>query len=64
MAGHIGPRRIRPSRGVAPQLRRARLLAARSYPVGSMCRYGIMSGSWDAGQIVGKFMGGKNGNQG
>lgn len=35
--------------------RRARLLAARRYPIGSVPRRGILSGHWDGGTIVGAF---------
>lgn len=35
--------------------RRARLLAARRYPVGSLPRRGILSGHWDGGAVVGEF---------
>ena len=35
--------------------RRARLLAARRYPVGSVPRRGILGGHWDGGTVVGAF---------
>jgi hypothetical protein len=37
-------------------LRRGRLLAARSRAIGSVTRRGILSGQWDGGQIVRDFM--------
>ncbi|WP_430637546.1 hypothetical protein [Sphingomonas hankookensis] len=39
--------------------RRARLLAARRKPVGSIPRRGILSGHWDGGNVVGAFRGGR-----
>lgn len=39
--------------------RRARLLAARRKPIGSIPRRGILSGHWDRGNIVGAFRGGR-----
>ncbi len=39
--------------------RRARLLAARRKPVGSLNRKGILSGHWDAGNVVGAFRNGR-----
>ncbi|MBB4642701.1 hypothetical protein [Rhizorhapis suberifaciens] len=39
--------------------RRARLLAARRKPVGSIPRRGILSGHWDQGSVVGAFRGGR-----
>lgn len=39
--------------------RRARLLAARRKPVGSVTRRGILSGHWDKGNAVGAFRGGR-----
>ena len=39
--------------------RRARLLAARRKPVGSIPRRGILSGHWDRGNVVGAFRGGR-----
>ncbi|RKF17686.1 hypothetical protein D6851_15610 [Altericroceibacterium spongiae] len=39
--------------------RRARLLAARRRPVGGINRKGILSGHWDAGDVVGAFRNGK-----
>ena len=39
--------------------RRARLLAARRKPIGSIPRRGILSGHWDGGNVVGVFRGGR-----
>lgn len=39
--------------------RRARLLAARRKPVGSLPRSGILSGHWDRGAVVGGFRNGR-----
>lgn len=39
--------------------RRARLLAARRKPVGSIPRRGSLSGHWDQGSVVGAFRGGR-----
>lgn len=39
--------------------RRARLLAARRKPIGSVTRRGILSGHWDKGNVVGAFRGGR-----
>ncbi|GLJ00091.1 hypothetical protein Sbs19_39080 [Sphingobium sp. BS19] len=39
--------------------RRARLLAARRKPVGSITRRGILSGHWDQGSVVGAFRNGR-----
>lgn len=39
--------------------RRARLLAARRKPIGSITRRGILSGHWDRGNVVGAFRGGR-----
>ncbi len=39
--------------------RRARLLAARRKPVGSVTRRGILSGHWDKGNVVGAFRNGR-----
>lgn len=39
--------------------RRARLLAARRRPVGSIPRQGILSGHWDRGAVVGEFRRGR-----
>ncbi|MGE6695005.1 hypothetical protein AX777_22175 [Sphingobium yanoikuyae] len=39
--------------------RRARLLAARRKPIGSIPRRGILTGHWDGGSVVGAFRGGR-----
>lgn len=39
--------------------RRARLLAARRKPIGSINRRGILSGHWDRGSVVGAFRDGR-----
>ncbi len=39
--------------------RRARLLAARRKPIGSVTRRGILSGHWDQGTVVGAFRAGR-----
>ncbi|VVT31647.1 conserved hypothetical protein [Sphingomonas aurantiaca] len=39
--------------------RRARLLAARRKPIGSVTRRGILSGHWDQGSVVGAFCDGR-----
>lgn len=39
--------------------RRARLLAARRKPIGSVTRRGILSGHWDRGTVVGAFRAGR-----
>ncbi len=39
--------------------RRARLLAARRKPIGSIPRKGILGGSWDGGSVVGAFRDGR-----
>jgi len=44
------------TRGVEPELRRARLLAARTYPAGGIARRGILSGQWDGGEVVRAFL--------
>lgn len=50
-------------RGIERDLRRARLLAARSRPISSTNRPGILSGQWDGGNVVGAFREG-NGTSG
>ena len=40
-------------------MRRARLLAARRKPIGSIPRRGILSGHWEGGNVVGAFRGGR-----
>lgn len=47
-------------RGMDRDLRRARLLAARTYPVGGIVRRGILSGQWDGGEVVRGWMGGED----
>lgn len=37
-------------------LRRARLLAAREYPVGAISRRAILGGHYDGGEVVGKHL--------
>jgi hypothetical protein len=44
------------TRGTEPELRRARLLAARTYPAGGIARRGILSGQWDGGEVVRGFL--------
>jgi len=39
--------------------RRARLLAARRKPIGSIPRSGILTGYWDGGSVVGAFRNGR-----
>lgn len=39
--------------------RRARLLAARTRPIGGINRSAILGGSWDGGNVVGAFRGGR-----
>ena len=39
--------------------RRARLLAARRKPIGSITRRGILSGHWDKGSVVSAFRNGR-----
>ena len=52
-------------RGLDPALRRARLLAAREAQAGYSQRRGILSGSFDGGHLVRRFMEGQgNGNEG
>jgi hypothetical protein len=45
------------TRGIEPGLRRARLLAARGYPAGGIVRRGILSGQWDGGEAVRRYLG-------
>jgi hypothetical protein len=49
---NIRDRRIPTTRGVEPELRRNRLLAARRYAAGSVPRLAIMLGHWDGGDVV------------
>jgi hypothetical protein len=37
-------------------LKRGRLLAARTRTIGSVTRYGILTGQWDGGDYVRRFM--------
>jgi hypothetical protein len=52
MAGQIIDWRVPSLRGVEPDLRRARLLAARGYAPGSKPRHAILGGYWDGGTVV------------
>jgi hypothetical protein len=49
------------TRDLSPALRRARLLAARTYPRGGIVRRGILSGQWDGGSVVCAFLEGADG---
>lgn len=44
---------------VSRDLWRARLLAARRKPVGSINRRAILGGYWDGGNVVGAFLDGR-----
>ena len=44
-----------PMRTLDRDLRRARLLAARTRPVGGINRKGILCGDWDGGDVVRQF---------
>jgi hypothetical protein len=44
--------RVPSLRGVEPDLRRARLIAARGYAPGSKPRHAILGGYWDQGSVV------------
>lgn len=50
---------MKPMRHIEPELRRARLLAARGYKAGCMPWRGILGGHWDGGQVVQSFRNGK-----
>ena len=50
---------MKPLRHLDRDTRRARLLAARRKPVGGINRSGILSGSWDGGNVVGQFRDGR-----
>lgn len=50
---------MKPMRYIDRDTRRARLLAARTRPVGGINRTGIFCGDWDLGRIVGQFRSGK-----
>jgi hypothetical protein len=52
VGGRIRDRRIPSTRGVEPDLRRRRLLAARKYSAGTVPRLAILLGHWDRGEIV------------
>lgn len=51
-----GKQIMRSTRHLPADLRRARLLAAREYVAGSICWRGILSGHWDGGTVVRKYM--------
>ena len=53
MTGEVRDRVLPCTRGVDDDVRRARLLAARSYTPRSLPRVAIMLGHWDGGSIVG-----------
>lgn len=57
-AGKMIDWRVPVLRGLDRDLRRARLLAARSYAPGSIPRQAILGGFWDTGSIVGRHRGG------
>lgn len=44
-----------PMRNLDRDTRRARLLAARTRPVGGINRKGILRGDWDSGNVVRQF---------
>lgn len=48
---------MQPMRDLDRDTRRARLLAARTRPVGGINRRGIFSGHWDGGDVVCQFRG-------
>lgn len=54
-AGKMKEFRVPAMRDVEPDLRRARLLAARTYRVGTKPRHGILGGFWDRGSVVKQF---------
>lgn len=43
-------------RSLEPGLRRARLLAARRYPIRGIVRRAIIGGQWDGGEVVRQFL--------
>ena len=47
---------MKTTRHIEPRLRRARLLAARSYVAGTSCWKAILGGYWDTGSIVGRHL--------
>ena len=53
MAGESKLLRVPMMRTMEPDLRRKRLLAARSFAAHSIPRFAILTGQWDAGSIVG-----------
>ena len=44
------------TRHLDPNLRRARLKAARRYVAGTICWKAILGGHWDTGSIVGQHL--------
>lgn len=48
---------MQPMRHLDRDTRRARLLAARTRPVGGINRRGIFTGHWDGGDVVRQFRG-------
>ena len=50
---------MQPMRHLARDIRRARLLAARTRPVRGINRIGIFGGDWDRGNVVRQFREGK-----
>jgi hypothetical protein len=54
--GAIRSWRMSSTRLVEQGLRRARLLAAREYKPGSIPRRGILTGAWDGGKVVRKYL--------
>ncbi|GAA5063634.1 hypothetical protein GCM10023208_34810 [Erythrobacter westpacificensis] len=50
---------MKPLRSLDRDTRRARLLAARTRPVGGINRKGIFAGDWDRGSVVGQFRSGR-----
>lgn len=48
---------MQPMRHLDRDTRRARLLAARTRPVGGINRRGIFTGHWDGGNVVRQFRG-------
>jgi hypothetical protein len=52
MAGEIHHRGVPKTRGIEPELRRRRLLAARRYGLNSVPRIAILLGHWDRGDVV------------
>lgn len=52
---------MQPMRHLDRDTRRARLLAARTRPVGGINRRGILTGHWDGGSVVRAFQNGAGG---